>query len=144
MAQGAQLHDGTLEGPEGVADVESKADALTEQELARQDLVAGGIGKLLGKGVDAGVRVLGLCAKEKTGLEHLGRRVGHDTVGEEEAAQEDGRGGANLGREATELGGTEGLDGVEAQQLFFLGRSEEVRQRGLVSSGGNRGSQVAG
>lgn len=113
-------------------DLEGKAKALTQQELASQYLLAGRIREILGEAVDAWVGVLGLCAKEKTRLQHLGGGIRHDAVGEEEASQEDGSGRAYLGGEATELGGAEGLDGVEAQQLFLLGGGEEVGQRGLV------------
>lgn len=61
---------------------------------------------------------------------------------DEEAAQEDGRGGADLGGQLAELGGAQALDGVEAQELFLLGGREELGQRGLVDGGRGLGRDI--
>lgn len=77
-------------------------------------------------------------------------------MGEEEAAHEDGGGGAYLGGQLAELGGTEGLDGVEAQQQLLLSGGEEVGQGrpvvaaeagrvdGDIGGGGSRADLVLG
>lgn len=119
-------------------DVKGKADALTQQELAGQNFLARRLWELFGDRFDAGVDVLGLGAEEDARLEHLGGRVGHDAVGEVEAAQEDGGGGAGFGRQAAELGGAQRLDRVVPQELLLLGRGQELGQRGGRGRAGGR------
>lgn len=109
-----QLHNSTLESAVGVAHVEGEAQALAQDVLGGQDFFAGGAGELVGKLLQAVVQALGLAGEEDASHSQA-RVVGHEAVGEVEAAEEDGGGGLDLGGQVAELGSAQQIDDVEVE-----------------------------
>lgn len=106
--------------------VKREANALAEQELARQNLLARRVGKHLGQLGQPNVVSLCLASEKQRRLEQLRGRVRHDGVCNVESAKEDGGRGSNLGRQLAELGGADQLGGEELHEHCLLGGRQEL------------------
>lgn len=53
ITKSSQLHKGPLQCSVGMPDIKGETEALAQQELARQYLLAGGVWKELGEAADA-------------------------------------------------------------------------------------------
>ena len=124
-----ELQDSSLQRPKRMPHVEGEPDALAEQELAGQDLLARRVGEHLGQLGQPDVVALRLASEEERRLEQLGRGVCHDGVGDVESAEEDGGRGSDLGRKLAELRGADQLRGEELHQQRLLGGRQEFGLR---------------
>lgn len=145
-----QLQDGALQRTKGVSHVKGEPDALAQEELASEDLLAGGVGEFL-RELDELVEVaLGLAPEEQRRLEQVGGWVCHDRVGDVEPPQENRSRGADFGGHFAELGGADELDGEEldepglfvGSQEFGLGIGGEARRNLLLREGVRLGAKL--
>lgn len=139
-----QFQNRAFQRSERMSDVKGESNSLAKQELARQNLLLGGVGKLVGELCQPRVQSFSLAAEEQARFEEFGRWVRHDGVGDEESAQKDGGSRSNLGGETAEDGGADQLDGEELEQLRLLGRREELGQRFVFLAGVSHLDEAAG
>lgn len=89
----------SLEREKWVSHIECEAVALTEEELARKNLLRRGTGHFLYQLVQLDKVALSLATEEQAGFQDLAGGVCHDGICDVEAAEEDGGSAANCGGE---------------------------------------------